>query len=471
MSLLVGFEFPLGRYHASPWGTHPNEGEVEWPPSPWRLVRALYATWHEKAHDLSGEAVLGVLRKLAVAPTYHLPEAGLSHSRHYYPVADHRSVPGAKTVMVVDAFAAVDPLVPMVVEWPVELDADETAVLDRLLDSVSYLGRAESVCVARRLDAVPGGLTPVAAPGAAEDLDGPTMSLLGFPDPAEVDAEVLESRPARVRADRRDRPEGTSWLRYPEAPRSVPRARSSRPERAVVPALRFAVLSSARPSILAAVAMGHVLRRALLRAAGSPSWVLVGREEDGTIRRGHRHAHFLALDEDGDGLVDALMVWAPEGFAPDEADRLAACRRLRGHLHIPDFREVTLGLEAMGGPDELAPSMFAAAREWVTHTPFAPRYREEDRRRRGSDRWARVVERQVRKELAARGLPEPAGVRIDERMRPHPLDFRRHRPDRQTLAQAYRASHVRIAFDEAVVGPIALGALSHFGLGLFRRRH
>ncbi|RME25664.1 MAG: type I-U CRISPR-associated protein Cas5/Cas6, partial [Deltaproteobacteria bacterium] len=78
MTVLVGFEFPLGRYHASPWGTHPNEGEVEWPPSPWRLVRALYASWHEKSPHLSEDLVLGLLRKLATPPAYHLPEVGLS---------------------------------------------------------------------------------------------------------------------------------------------------------------------------------------------------------------------------------------------------------------------------------------------------------------------------------------------------------------------------------------------------------
>ena len=35
--------FPGGRYHATPWGHHVNEGLIEWPPSPWRLLRALIA--------------------------------------------------------------------------------------------------------------------------------------------------------------------------------------------------------------------------------------------------------------------------------------------------------------------------------------------------------------------------------------------------------------------------------------------
>ena len=35
--------FPGGRYHATPWGHHVNEGLIEWPPGPWRLLRALIA--------------------------------------------------------------------------------------------------------------------------------------------------------------------------------------------------------------------------------------------------------------------------------------------------------------------------------------------------------------------------------------------------------------------------------------------
>jgi len=41
---LIELRFPAGRYHATPWGSHVNEGAVEWPPSPWRLLRALIAT-------------------------------------------------------------------------------------------------------------------------------------------------------------------------------------------------------------------------------------------------------------------------------------------------------------------------------------------------------------------------------------------------------------------------------------------
>ena len=55
---VLQLSFPAGRFHATPWGRHVNEGAVEWPPSPWRIVRALIATWHWKAKADVPEAVM-----------------------------------------------------------------------------------------------------------------------------------------------------------------------------------------------------------------------------------------------------------------------------------------------------------------------------------------------------------------------------------------------------------------------------
>ena len=75
--LALRFNFLGGRYHANPWNRHVNEGEVAWPPDPWRLLRALIATWHHKI-KIEGrytEADLNALiESLASAPPeYHLP--------------------------------------------------------------------------------------------------------------------------------------------------------------------------------------------------------------------------------------------------------------------------------------------------------------------------------------------------------------------------------------------------------------
>ena len=61
MPVIIKLTFPAGRYHATPWGRHVNEGVPEWPPSPWRLLRALVAVWKRTCPDLSEVQVRRIL--------------------------------------------------------------------------------------------------------------------------------------------------------------------------------------------------------------------------------------------------------------------------------------------------------------------------------------------------------------------------------------------------------------------------
>ena len=57
MTTLVAVKFPLGRYHATPWDASVNEGRVEWPPSPWRILRALVSTFKTRLPHLPEDRV------------------------------------------------------------------------------------------------------------------------------------------------------------------------------------------------------------------------------------------------------------------------------------------------------------------------------------------------------------------------------------------------------------------------------
>ena len=104
MAVDLVLSFPLGRYHATPWGHSANEGAVEWPPSPFRLLRALYATWKNRVPDLPSEVVLALFDELSEAPTYLVPEHAGAHTRHYLPGKDHREGFSTDTTKVLDTF-------------------------------------------------------------------------------------------------------------------------------------------------------------------------------------------------------------------------------------------------------------------------------------------------------------------------------------------------------------------------------
>ena len=90
---VLELRFPAGRFHATPWGRHVNEGAVEWPPSPWRLFRSLIATWYLKARtEVSEETLRALISALAAKPPqFHLPKATNSHTRHYLPVIESKN--------------------------------------------------------------------------------------------------------------------------------------------------------------------------------------------------------------------------------------------------------------------------------------------------------------------------------------------------------------------------------------------
>jgi len=79
MKIALRQEFPLGRFHATPWRVNPyDDPHGEWPPSPWRLIRAVTARWYQSARELEQELDGAELKQLQAAlckSTYafHLP--------------------------------------------------------------------------------------------------------------------------------------------------------------------------------------------------------------------------------------------------------------------------------------------------------------------------------------------------------------------------------------------------------------
>ncbi len=93
MQIILRQEFPLGRFHATPWRVNPfDDPHGEWPPSPWRLLRAVTARWYQWAREAERELDLAQLEKLQSVlckSTYafHLPPDARKGSplRQYHP--------------------------------------------------------------------------------------------------------------------------------------------------------------------------------------------------------------------------------------------------------------------------------------------------------------------------------------------------------------------------------------------------
>jgi CRISPR-associated protein Csb2 len=466
-TLVVSFE--LGRYHATPWGRHVNEGQVELPPSPWRLLRALYAVWKTRVPELGEDVMHGLLGRLAEPPTYFVPPYTLGHTRHWYPDSTRRSGVSGSTDRTLDAFASLDRRAELGIRWPFELDTGQEKALARIAESLPYLGRADSVCTARvdPLWVAPSGHTPCGPLDIGESVPGdvPAVALLAPTLPLDLDALTL--RPVDVRAGKLLFPRSTRFVGYlaPEPARPAPPVR--RPSTARVEAVRFEVVSRVRPPAGEGLHLTDRLRNAAvaklcsLRDQELGDSLLAGRSADQERLMGHRHAHYLAL-QDSEWRVGELAVWVPDRLGEHELEALGRVRCLTGPPGAPGPGAVQVRLSGYGTAAAVLPELTRVAKVWRSVTPFAPpRYQKGD--------WGSFLRAEVRRELAHREMSAAEVEVLDGDW----ASYVRYRTSKRFAANgadrrsAPRAAFLRLTFDEGQEGPLALGYLCHFGLGLF----
>lgn len=463
--LRLSLSFDLGRYHSTPWGSHVNEGEVEWPPSPWRIVRALYAVSRERVDlEPATAAIDRALVALVAAPPprYVLPPAVPAHTRHYMPSRKWSPSASGETDLVLDGFRAIDPNASLEVWWRVKLDAPELDGLRQGVERLGYLGRSESVCTMTVSPAEPPPSFDAVALDDTPDrrTNGVPCQLLCFSSGASLETVALSV--TDLRRQRRRMPEGTRMVKFavsePAAPgRDAPSPAAARPTLA-----RLRVLGGGRPGLRDAIVIGEATRRALQARYGqchgsAASTVFSGRDGDQPRADQHQHAHYLATSEPGGARVDHVTVWAPEGFGAGELRALADISEVRDRAWPKPLR---VALATLGDADSIRlPDLCGPSKRWRTITPIVLA-------RHAKRRGGRIVDGpadQIVRELRVRGLPEPSELELP---RGAWHEFRARRPTGKRRSPAAVVG-ARIAFPTPVPGPLALGALAHFGLGVF----
>ncbi len=516
--IAIQIRFPSGRFHATPWGRHVNEGAAEWPPAPWRFLRALIAAWKRKLDDrLAQEQVEPLLRALAEPPAFRLPPASAGHARHYMPWG--KKGPDDRT-MVFDAFVALDRQADIIMLWEsANLDDEQRAHLALILDHLNFLGRAESWCDARLLDA-----ETVAVPNCIP-INGQTLSSeyevvrVLCPDPESAfsgDKFVPQTGRTRrkksappaydpnwhlcaetlwLHAERWSDPPGSKWIRYARPVDCLKVTPARKPAIARHPAgrvqvVRYVLDSAVLPLVTETLPVAEATRAALMSIYGrrypesdgskGRSRTFSGKDAQGNKLLGHTHAYYLPTDEDGDGRLDHLTLAAAGGFSDHELraiDRLTEIMRREREESGHPLRTLLLG---MGPLDEYAsPPPLKPSKEWVSATPFLVTRHP---KRRGKKRDPRellenpiaFVEALLREELERKAERDPAWpsghhirieARIDEgghfkvgpQKRLRPIQFKRFRQKRGDDGGVRLAGAFRLVFPEPVAGPICLG--------------
>lgn len=471
--LAIALRFLSGRFHATPWGRHVNEGAPEWPPSPWRLLRALVATWKRKLDDdptCPAGVVERLLRTLAEPTVFSLPRASTGHARHYMPW--YKKGPDDRT-LVLDAFVAMDKSDEVIALWPdLTLNEPERRAVEWITANLGFLGRAESWVEARVLTASESEkagtrVNCVPANGQSADRGQEAVRVL-CADPATAFSN--EHTPKLAKAEGRGKskkqivtplyepdwhlcmetlelhkekwsePPGSRWVTYLRSGNCfevAPRVSARRTARAASTVARFVLDGAVLPLVEDTLRVAEAARRTSMgvfrrieeyRPYGGPtpegsplprSETFSGKDADGKPLEGHRHAFYLPTDEDGDGRLDHLTIVAEMGFGSGEVKAIDRMHQLKQDEGEP----LNLVLLAIGQAEAIAAAkILGPATTWISATPFVAT-RHQKRRGRKKDppellgfESQRAFARQVLVEEIARlrqccpDLPEPISV-------------------------------------------------------------
>jgi len=349
-----------------PSGTHVNGRHVEWPPSPWRICRALLATGMSRlgwrADDLPPSAIELLTTLTSVHPEYRLPPSmTVAYSGHCAPTKD-------KPTRVFDGLPRVGDAT-LKVGWDVDLSPAAFMLFAELAECLSDLDRAESwamgfvtpsplrgancrPCLGPEIDPDAEPVTLLApmtdagfkiwrdgqldALGEASpkmrqpDRKGPVAPII----PNSIIDAMLQST-AELRAQGWSAPPGSRKLLYTRPEGSIVAAQPAPTRRltprapveyALIALSSSAIRGESLPQLHLALPQMESLHRGLasLVEKGQACPELTGRDAANLpLQGGHRHAHYipLSLGDRGpetlltsDAPIDHILIYAPCGL-------------------------------------------------------------------------------------------------------------------------------------------------------------
>lgn len=454
-------------------GSHADApSEAEWPPSWMRLYSALVSV-----ADHSSEEELLLLETIErwPAPIIHADPPTFAETpqmsfRRTAWVPQNTIANGGSGALVgrVNGERSWSRFVPrsrsILYAWPqVEVSPERAARLDSLSRRVPYLGRTTSPAIVefvRDCDVPPGATYP-ATHVSAEDEFIPTHAVrVPF-------AGALRALEDAYERKERGQP-GDSWAIGAFSDYGV-LSRAGEPSEARGPYRDFVVLAldGPRRDGRHAVELTNLLRKSVMANLARPLPAVHGHGTRGTVQ-----CAFLALPfvgrEHADGHVVGLAVAIPEMNRLDLADLHAAigavASRGLSSASLGSFRLRRLSpLDLRRAPAALQTwRWMLPSTTWVTAYPVVL-----DRYLRPND----TLDTLVRRTVQNAGLPEPefvmASLQPFTNLVPGALSLTPGETTRPGHGQGVRPyRHLVLTFPAPVRGPVILGSMRHYGLGL-----
>ena len=334
MPTAIGIRLLSECYTACPWDTAHVEGIVEWPPSPWRIYRAIFAGFFlavgagEKVNRQDIEELISILAK--TLPDYYLPQTAYLQTRTNRKdlTDDTKLYKSGKTLVSGELrFHPTDCTI--YIYWNVELDKKQTANLSTCLNFCAYLGRRESDAVWQIED----GELPQT--NCHPDLKGNIKTLVPVDD---FEPKHLLKSPREIfDIERRQYIPGAKWTSYVSIT-------SKQTLECNTPTRRFNYIKVALIADFPlrdrnTLYFSEKLHDALVSKCSSPNFT--GCDEFGNYLRSNNHTYLIPVIEKGQ--VIAFEFYCANGFTLEEERAFITLRKL-----YTKSGEITLRLDSDG---------------------------------------------------------------------------------------------------------------------------
>ena len=472
--------FRNGRFHATPWDKHVNECVPEWPPSIWRLSRAIISVW-KKYTDIPNDEIIPIIYKLHQSiPTYYLPIAIKYNTCHYFHII------GKEPKKIFDAFVSIGNNPVYIIYDTINLNEKELTTMNKILENMNYFGRSESLCDISIIDDEIPEPNCVLFDGNTTQLD--VVSVLQpsinskFIDLDQVkitDKKQIENitrNSFTVTVDMLKNytmPPSSKYVDYVRPKECFTPKRQINNKLKNISCVKYAI-TGMKPQIKDVIKIGDLSRIACMSIYGKKhnhgvSKMFTGKDSNGIPLKGHNHAFFIPIHELQNQKLDHLVIFTTGQFNDDELNVLFELKRLYKY----NVCDIELVYEDSGMLDDFSNmNMFRKNNVWYSVTPYIPtrhtKYKGKGKHKRLVDTPKDQIKWQLEKDYSITSNVKSIKL-FESNYIPNtnlrPIDFHKYRSHGSI---GYNDVYtVRLEFNEPVQGPITLGYGSHYGMGLF----
>lgn len=452
--ITIKIKFESNRYSATPWENNVNENIPEWPPSIYRLYRAMIDSWIRRT-DYSEEQVARVFSILTeTTPCYKIPEYTSSYTVSFMNTKTSTNIALSESSLIYNPFIYVNG--PLYIVYNIDIDEESRAILNKILNGINFLGRSESwVSMSLTDEEVKCNFMP-SENGSFYVPVSTKVDINWLKDMEQLTSSTVKSNLPRTMA----------IVRYDFTGPIDSGKRIRNHEESHLKSVIYELNSVYLPSIYDTLIISDKIHKLLIskgiKLYGHNFEKFSGRKNDGTVLKGHRHIYILPLDLDKDGKIDHVLLKGNENLNADEI-------RVIESIHALYMEKRKIQLTPVGYySDNNYLRNFPQTRYWISATPvvFSRHYKK------NKGTFYQWMYNELVKELKFHGMLsgniELEKVEVIEYVKRNSrkyywLNYRRSRKDEPENG----AYGFKLIFKNEISGPFAIGTNAHYGLGLF----